>query len=158
MSSEKIEGENTPLAPMTIRQVLSAGLIGLLIGLTVWGLGSVIDQYILKTFFCPEGSCEGTTSWALAIASVIGAALGLFGLVKLRVLRPLLVVLAAMIALWNLPLLIVDAPLWGVVVASMLFYAGMYMLLAWLARLRSIYVVVILFAAVAFATRFILTS
>lgn len=158
MSDENSEGKAALLAPMGTKQLLSAGLIGLAIGLIVWGLGSIIDQYVLQPLFCQDGECAATAAWALAIGSVGGAGLGLFGLVKLRLLRPLLVVLAAMIALWNLPSFLADLPLWGVVVASALLYAAMYMLLAWLARLRSIYVVLSLFVIVVIATRFIFTS
>lgn len=146
------------LAPMEVKQLLGAGFIGLTIGLIVWGLGSVIDQYVLKTLFCQDGACDSIASWAFAISGVTGAGLGLFGLVKLRVLRPLLVIVAAMIALWNLPLLLANLPLWGVIVASALLYAGIYALFAWLARLRSIYVVLTLFVIVIIVARIALTS
>lgn len=158
MSDENSEGKVALLAPMDIKQLLGAGFIGLMIGLIVWGLGSVIDQYVLKTLFCQDGTCDSTESWALAISSIAGAGLGLFGLVKLRVLRPLLVAVAAMIALWNLPLLLANLPLWGVILGSVLLYAGVYTLLAWLARLRSIYVVLTLFVIVIIAARIALTS
>lgn len=158
MSDVKDEVAATPLAPMNIKQLLGAGTIGLLIGLIVWGLGSILDQYILRTLFCQDTECGDTAVWAQAIASVVGAGLALFGLVKLRVLRPLLVVVAGMAALWNLPLLLAELSLFGVIIASALLYGAIYMLLAWLARVRSIYIVLLLFVAIIVAIRFVLTS
>jgi hypothetical protein len=158
MSETKDEGRAAILAPMTIRQLLGAGFIGLLIGLIVWGIGSAVNQYVLQVFFCPDAACTETTPYALAIGSVVGAALGLFGLIKQRVLRPLLVAAAGMAALWNVPPLLEELPVYGVIIAMALLYAGMYALFAWLARLRSIYVVLVLFVILIVAVRLVLTA
>lgn len=146
------------LAPMTSRQLFGAGLIGLMIGLIVWGVGSAVDQYILKVLFCQNAECVATMPYAVAIASIVGAGLGLFGLVKLRVLRPLLIVVASVAALWNLSLHVAELPIYGVILVNGLLYAGIYMLLAWLARLRSMYIVLALFLVIVIVMRFALTS
>jgi len=158
MSDAKEREQVALLAPMNSRQLLGAGLIGLLIGLIVWGVGSAVDQYVLKILFCQSAECADTTPYAVATASAIGAGLGLFGLVKLRVLRPLLVAVAAMAALWNLSLYVAELPIYGVILANVFLYGAMYLLFAWLARLRAIYVVLGLFLVIVVAMRFVLTS
>jgi len=158
MSDLTDEGQAALLAPINSKQLLGAGLIGLLIGLIVWGIGSIVDQYVLKILFCQSTECIETTPYAIAAASIIGAGLGLFGLVKLRVLRPLLVAVAATAALWSLSLHVAELPIYGVILANVVLYGAMYVLFAWLARLRSIYIVLGLFLAIVVVMRFVLTS
>lgn len=158
MSDLTDEGQAALLAPMNSKQLLGAGLIGLLIGLIVWGIGSIVDQYVLKILFCQSTECIETTPYAIAAASIIGAGFGLFGLVKLRVPRPLLVTVAAMAALWSLSLHVAELPIYGVILANVVLYGAMYVLFAWLARLRSIYIVLGLFLAIVVVMRFVLTS
>lgn len=158
MSDVKTEEPAALLAPMTGKQLFGVGLIGLMIGLIVWGIGSVVDQYVLQILFCHNSECADMRPLAGAIGSIIGAVLGLFSLVKLRVVRPLLVVMAAMASLWNLTLGINDLPVYGVMLLTALLYAATYTALTWLARLRSMYIVLILFVVIILATRFALTS
>lgn len=159
MSDVNEEVKVAPLASMSGKQLVGAAAVGLMIGLIVWGIGSIVDQYVLRVIFCQDtqSGCE-TTSYAQAIGAITGAGLGLFGLVKLRVLRPLLVVVAGMIALWNFPTMIGMLPIYGIVVTMALSYAGLYALFAWLARLRSIYAVIVLFAAIIILIRLAITA
>ena len=158
MSDVKKEERAALLAPMNVKQLLGVGLIGLMIGVIVWAISAVVDQYVLQVLFCQNNDCGDMKPIAGAIGAVIGAALGLFSLVKLRVVRPLLVVVAAMAALWNLTLTMNELPIYGIVLATALLYAAIYAVLTWLARLRSMYVVLILFVAIIIAIRFALTS
>lgn len=160
MNDEKDETQATLLAPLRNRQLFGAGFIGLIIGVIVWALGSLVDQYVLQLIFCQDAvnACQETKAYAVAIGAVLGAGLGLFGLVKLRVLRPLLVVAASMAGLWNLTASLGEAPLYGIIISHALLYAGLYMLLTWLARLRSMYVVLLLFIVVVVALHFGLTA
>jgi len=160
MDEERDDAQAAVLAPMTNGQLLGAGLIGLMIGLIVWAIGSLVDQYVLQLLFCSDtaSGCQETKPYALAIGTILGAGFGLFGLVKLRVLRPLLVVVAALAALWNLALSLGDMPLYGIIIAHALLYAGLYMLLAWLARLRAMYVVLLLFVVIVVVIRLAITS
>lgn len=161
MSDVNEEVKTAPLASMSGKQLVGAGVIGLMIGLIVWGVGSIVDQYVLQVLFCQDaqdGNCREVTSYAQAIGAIIGAGFGLFGLVKLRILRPLLVVVAGMVALWNFPMIIGMLPIYGVVIAMALLYAGLYALFAWLARLRSIYAVIVLFAAIIILIRLAVTA
>lgn len=155
MNGTADEGKMALLAPMSIKQLVAAGAIGVMIGLIVWGLGYVVDAYILKVLFCGDqaGVCNETVPYALGLASLVGAGLGLFGLIKLRILRPLLVVLAATAALWGLPNLVATLPWLGVAVACALLYSGVYALFAWIARVRSLWVVVVIFTGIVIAIR-----
>ena len=161
MSDVKEEVKTAPLASMSGKQLVGAAAVGLMIGLIVWGMGSIVDQYVFQVIFCQDtqsGNCHEATSYAQAIGAIIGAGLGLFGLVKLRVLRPLLVVVAGMIALWNFPTMIGMLPIYGVIIATALLYAGLYALFAWLARLRSIYAVIALFTVIIILIRLAITA
>lgn len=133
-------------------------IAGLVLGLLTWGLTWLLERFVLKALFCGDPSaaaCVNITTYAGNIAAVVIAIIGVVALVRLNVFRPLLIVLGGVVSLWGMAawlqnLNMIEQMLWSAVL-----YALLYSLYAWVARIRSAIVVLILFAVVAIATRLI---
>ena len=140
------------------RSIARIAIIGAILGAVAWGLAFVLERFVLRAMFCGDESaaaCVNISAYAGNIAAVIVAIVGVVALVRASVFRPLLIVLGAVISLWGIaawlaPLGIVEQIAWSVVL-----YALAYVLYAWLARIRNVVIVLVLFAIVAFATRVI---
>ncbi len=140
------------------RTIVRVAIIGAILGAVAWGLALVLERFVLRALFCGDESavaCVNISAYAGNIAAVIVAIIGVIALVRAGVFRPLLIVLGAAISLWGLaawlaPLGIVEQIAWSVVL-----YALAYVLYAWIARVRHVVVVLILFVLVVLATRVI---
>ena len=137
---------------MSMRQFLGVILIGLAAGLIVWLLQIVLTNYIFSPILCRDGqssNCGSVENYSIIVASVIGASISLLALVRLNVYRPLLVVLASLISLWGMYALIYDKAnsLWVIsLILFVIIYACTYGLFAWLARIKSLIISVVLIA------------
>jgi hypothetical protein len=146
--------------PATIIPMLKSDLIGILLlgaaaGLVVLGLGIVFNRFIFDVYFCQGDvttECTNARNYSAAIASVIAAIAAMGGLVRLRVYRPLLVVIASMVSLWGV-VQVVWSLYWliAVLVVAVL-YALAFGLYSWVARIRefwiSLLVIIVLVVAV----------
>jgi hypothetical protein len=143
---------------MTNRGLLSVLALGGIVGLFVWGAGLVLNRYLFDVVFCQNGignQCAYATSYAEGAAIVIGSILALFGLIRLNVYRPLLVVLASAISLWGIAVMAWGmAWYWGALIAAVMYLLA-YGLFAWVARIRmfliALVATVVLVAAVRLA-------
>ncbi len=143
---------------MTNRGLLSVLALGGIVGLFVWGAGLVLNRYLFDVVFCQNGignQCAYATSYAEGAAIVIGSILALFGLIRLNVYRPLLVVLASAISLWGIGVMAWGmAWYWGALIAAVMYLLA-YSLFAWVARIRmfliALVATVVLVAAVRLA-------
>jgi hypothetical protein len=102
--------------------------------------------------------CQDAPQYAAMTASLLAAAVGIFALVKLQVFRPLLVGLASVIGLWGL-MNVMTTLSWQI--SALLFvglFAVSYLLFAWVARLRSFGLSVIIMVVLVVAVRFVLNS
>jgi hypothetical protein len=131
--------ESPMLVVMNYRKLLYVAVVGLATGLIIWGLTMLLDMYIYKALLCANESaqqCLSSTRYATTTATILGAAAGLFGLVRLYVFRPLLVVAAAVIALWGV-LAVVSPLVWySALPTVMILYGIAFAAFAWLARMR----------------------
>jgi hypothetical protein len=156
MSDVREEDKQLLFTPMDASRLIGVLLLGAVVGLLVWGLSLTIDRYILTPTLCQAGQiaqCVNTTVYAEDIAAVIGAAVGLFFLVRLQVYRPLLVVIAVATSLWGILGQVALLPWYGVGLAVVALYAFAYGLFAWVARFRSFWMVVILYVVLVAAVR-----
>lgn len=133
-----------PLLLMTARDGLRIVVAGIIIGLVTIALYYVLEKYVFTPILCGEGTnlsgrCESKDLFASALATIIGAMGGLFAMVNQRVFRPLLVVLLVTVGLWNLPLLLVSLPWWGVVLGAGVAFGLAYAAFAWLVQLRNLF-------------------
>jgi hypothetical protein len=109
----------------------------------------------LGPVMCGSGlnSCSGAIDMAGAIATVLGGVVGLLGLVRLSVYRPLLIVLAAAACLWGLSSWVGNLAWFEALSWSVLLYGFAYTAFAWLVRPRPFVPVVIIVIVVVFLAR-----
>lgn len=161
MSGADNEEKPTFLMPMSGARLLQVITLGAVVGLTVWALTLFLDTYVFQALLCrgsQTSQCGSTLQYAGASASIIGAGIGLFFLVRIQIFRPLLVALASLCSLWGLAS-ITEQVQWYVIGLS---FVGLYLLTytaySWIARIRLFWLVVLLLIIMITAVRLILNG
>jgi len=126
-----------------VRTLLAGVGVGVVVSLLVY----LLEQFVFAPLLCGQngsGSCVNVTAYSSAVAMLVGALAGLVSMTTLQVYRPLLIVLAATISLWGYYTLVVGMTwYWMLLVAAILFGLA-YALFAWLARIRSFIVALVI--------------
>lgn len=109
-------------------------------GLVTWALATALDKWVIASVFCSEATanlsmCASSASLGGATATVLVGVMMVPFLVMLGVRRPLLVVVAATIALWEVPQWLSGSWLLAAGMAVVT-YAAVYTALVWLNRIR----------------------
>lgn len=139
------ESKFIDLQPSTMVQV---ALLGVMLGAVSWVLALLADKFLLTPMACSSESTTGICLNSEVIAGngvlVIMGIIGVLGLVRLGVYRPMLVALAAAISLWGVTGW-VDGLQWyeGLFWMAAL-YALVYLVFTWLARPRMFLMAIIL--------------
>lgn len=149
--------DTTPsLIDLNQQAILQVALLGAGLGLFSWVVTMLVRQIIFVPLFCGDpanGACVEATGGAGVVALIITAIVGLLGLVRLAIYRPLLVSLATAISLWSLGSWI-SGMFWLEAIAwSVILYALSYVLFTWLVRPRSFVLAVGLTVAVVLLAR-----
>jgi hypothetical protein len=113
-------------------------LVGAGIGVLQWVIAALLGGFVIDQLLCRSSitvaSCAQSSIVAGDVATIIVGVIGLVVLVRMRVLRPLVVVVASAILLWGLPVM-TSGLAWGEVVFwSALTYGLAYSVFAWLSR------------------------
>jgi hypothetical protein len=161
MADNQNDDIQTSLVVMSIKKLLFIIAIGILAGAIIWGLAYLLDTYVYKAILCngkDAVQCISSSRYATTTAVIIGAAVGLFGLVRLHVFRPLLIVISTLVSLWGLISLATsfDWYIQAIVVAAM--YGFAFGVFGWLARIRRFYIALVAIVVVVVVTRLILNS
>jgi len=122
------------------QQLVQIALLGLGVGAALWLVTLLVRHVVFAPLFCGDptnGLCVGATANAGAFATIIAAIVGLLGLVRMSVYRPLLIVIAVAISIWGLSTWVADLPWFEGLAWSVLLYAVGYVAFAWLVRPRS---------------------
>lgn len=141
------------LRPQTLVQV---ALLGAGLGLLSWLMTIVVRQVIFVPLFCGDptnAACVGATGSAGVLALIVTGIVGLLGLVRLGVYRPLLVALAAAVSLWGIALWTGGLQWFEAAAWSVVLYALVYAVYAWLVRPRSFAFALVLVIVVAVLSR-----
>lgn len=151
----------TPVVATYSREVVSAAIAGAVVGAVTVVAYMLLNRYVFGSVMCRAGadaSCANAPSYAMAVSLVIGAVTGLVALVQARIFRPLLVVLATVISFWGLQSLVGGMVwYWAVVIGAVLF-ALAFLAFAWIARIRSFVLAVIVAIVLVLAIRLTLVS
>ena len=153
-------GETSLLFTVGFRDIAQTFIVGAVVGLLVWGLSVILHQYVFAPIMCHTSSakCADSSGFSLVSAQIIAAITGLVALIRLRIYRPLLVVLAASLALWDaLNVLPYDTE-WMIALSSVIIFAIGYTLFMMLARIRSLVFAGIIMLIVLIAVRLALVS
>lgn len=123
---------------MSLRTFVHLALVGMAVGVLTWLVAVGINRFMLVPMFCGNVAnaalCAQGTVIAAAMSGVLVGIMAVPVLAMLRVRRPLLVVVAVFIALWQLDVWSM-APLWAML-WSAIAYGLMYLALLWLNRIR----------------------
>lgn len=144
------------------RSVFGAALTGLFVGVVGWLVSMAIQAWIIEPIFCrsPQTfnvcSSGGTIAWTTAL--IIVSIVGLFSLVRTSVFRPLLVVLATLIALWGVSAWLGPLPWWQALLWHGVLFALAYSLFAWIARIQSFLLSLIITIALIIIARFVVLN
>ena len=148
----------SPLVAMSIPDVLRAFAVGSLVGVVSTGLFYALDQFIFGAALCRAGveGCASAPVYSGIIATVVGIIVGIIALAKSGIYRPLPAAIAASVAMWGVFALLGNVVwYWGLVIGAVLFGLA-YMLFAWLSRIRSFIISIIVLVAVAVLIRFVI--
>ena len=148
----------SPFITMTPRELVGIGLTGAIVGLVVSVLMYLFTTYVFGAVLCREqgNDCTNAPFYSMIVSMVIGDLAGLAMLARQRIYRPLLIVIAVIIALWGFHTIIAGMVWWLAGIAAAIVFALAYMLFAWLARLRNFIIAIVLTIVVIVAVRFLL--
>lgn len=128
------------LVPMTWRELARIGAIGAVIGALSVGLYVLFYTYIFQAVLCRDQAntaCGQAATYAAITTAFIASFVAVVVLAHIRVYRPLLIILAAILALWGIQSIVVVLP-WYWALAGMIAVGALaYSLFAWIARIRS---------------------
>lgn len=167
MSSERIYDESAVTVPvsqivgMVPGDLIRTALTGVGVGLLTAAAMFLLNKFIFSAVLCRPQSvsdCSQAPFYAMIVAIVIGAIAGLVALAQMRLYRPLLVVLAATIALWGVNTLVAPfAWYWALLIVAVLFGLA-YSLFAWIARIRNFVMALVVTVVVVVLVRFLLVA
>lgn len=151
--------DQTVLIPMTLRQLFRIIVTGAIIGAITWLLTTLLDLYVFRGIVCrgtESMQCAASLQYANISASILAGGVGLFLLARFQIFRALLVVIAATASLWGVVALLYSVGWQVVLPASILLTMVAYGLFAWIARLRSFVLALIIMIVLVAMTRFVL--
>lgn len=130
--------------------------IGAVTGALVWLLTLLLTRFVIQPIVCDMlRVCGDTVAISGNVAAILGAVFGLTALIRWRARRPLLVVVAAVIALWGMAPWLYGLGWLESLTYSALLYALTYGVLYWLVRMRNLFVAGPLVILIAVAVRLI---
>ena len=128
------------LVPMTWRELARIGAIGAVMGALSVGLYVLFHTYIFQAVLCRDQAntaCGQAATYAAITTAFIASFVAVVVLAHIRVYRPLLIILAAILALWGIQSIVAVLP-WYWALAGMIAVGALaYSLFAWIARIRS---------------------
>ena len=166
-SRERVVAENIAETPSVVptysRDFVTTLVAGALIGVVVAAAYYLLNTFVFSAVLCRNtvnaaADCTSAPVYSMTIALVISVFVGLLALVQARIYRPLLIVLATAVAFWGMQSLLGHmAWYWGLLLTAGLF-AVAYLAFAWLARIRSFGIAVIVSVIVVVLVRLALNS
>lgn len=120
---------------------LSTLYVGAVLGLTWWVLTIILRRYVVEPVACHDlataSVCTGAFNVAGSIAAVAVAVLGAYILVRLWQARPIVIIAASLVVLWDLGGLLNGLVWWETLVWSIGLYALVYWLFSLTVRFKS---------------------
>lgn len=159
MTEESQADTPTPIVTMYRDDVVRVLVLGIIAGVFVWLLALLLHRYVFDVYLCQNGTreqCGSAKDYAVAVASFVAAIPALGALVRMRVYRPLLVVLASGISVWGVTQVGLNFG-WLTGLAMVAVMHGLaFGAYAWLARIRNFWIALAAIVVVVIITRLIL--
>ena len=137
------------LIEMPQNQVIQAVLLGVGMGFVAWLAGLIVRHIVLVPLFCGDPAsivCVNQVDVAANIAAIVVVFIGMMGLVRLSMYRPLIIVLATAVSLWGIGTWTAHLTWYEALAWFVLLYALCYLAFAWLVRPRSFAPMIVLVA------------
>lgn len=161
MEQTTIKPVETPVVMQSWRKILPTLLAGVIAGLVTWLATFLLSEYVLGPIACRVGSslinCSDATIVSSDIALVIGGFAALAIMVRQRVLRPLLVVLGAVISLWGIGAWLSEDAWYVALPLTVLLSAVLYAVFAWFGELRRFWVALVVTILLVVVFRFLVS-
>ena len=164
-SSDRVVSEEinhvSPIVPTYGYEIARTLTIGAGVGLLVAGASILLERYVFAAVLCRAGTdatCSQAPDYAMIVAMIIGAIVGLLALIQARVFRPLLIVLAVVVSLWGLSALVLNYTWYWQLLVTAGIFAGTYLLYSWITRIRSFLVASIITIILVVLMRYIIMS
>lgn len=151
----------SPFVTMMPRDFVGAVIGGAVAGLIVAAVALLMNRFVFGAVLCREGAateCAQAPLYAVIVAVVVGSIAGTVALARLRVFRPLLVVLATVIALWSMHFWFFEVAWYWALIISAFIYALAYGVFTWIARIRSFILALVVVVVLVVALRLLLQS
>lgn len=156
------ENSSRPYIASDGRSLIGTSVSGLVVGMAGWLASLAIQQWIIDPVFCRSSQtatiCANGDAVAWTIAMIVVSIFGLLSMVRWNVFRPLLVALAALIALWGVHGWLAPLEWWQ----AMLWHGGLfmfaYLLFAWVARINAFVIALILTILLIILARLVVIS
>lgn len=143
--------QKTPVLGLHLSDLWRVLAAGAGVGFAIWLIGSLLERFVFGPVLCrpiAPGECHLAPVYSMVASMIIANILGLITLIRLRLYRPLLVILAAAIALWPLASVMTGSAWYVALLAFVVLWALAYGLFGWIARTKS-FVLAIALTAVA---------
>ncbi|HEY8885881.1 MAG TPA: hypothetical protein VIM31_00045 [Candidatus Microsaccharimonas sp.] len=123
-------------------------VLGAVTGIIFWLLTIIVARYIVDPLVCGRlfnaTLCVDSTPLAGNIAAILAAVVGVISMVRIGAARPIVIAVASAALLWDLGMW-TDGLFWLEAVAwSIILYAAVYALFAWITRYASLWVTIAL--------------
>jgi hypothetical protein len=135
-------------------------LTGVAIGALYFILTALVGHFVIEALYCGASfnaaNCSNSISLSGNIATILVGTIGLGVMVSLRIVRPIIVAIAAGVSLWGLSVWTVGLG-WGeIVVLSSILYGLSYVVFAWICRYNETIPVIIVSILIAVMARIVI--
>lgn len=134
-------------------------LTGVTIGVLYVGLSALISHFVIDPLYCKatlnSTVCINSESIGGNIATILSALVALALFVRLRVFRPIVIVIAGAILLWGLSSWTAGLSAIEIVASSAILYGLCYILMSWICRYQRTALVLVAVALIVAGSRFI---
>lgn len=154
--------EDEQLSSYSLRTWGRVILFGAIVGALYWLLAWAIGRFIVEPLTCRQlvdaASCVDATAVAGKIATVVAAAVAIFGMVRFGVVRPIIIAVASAFVLWSLSSYTLGLHGLESFAWSVGLYAITYALFGWIARAAGAVIAVVFAVLVAVIVRIALVQ
>lgn len=158
---EPVEARVSSLVPMTGKELVSSIVIGASVGVLIAILYHLLNEFVFGAILCrPQsiGDCSRAPGFSMTVALIIASIGGVAGLARIRIYRPLLIVLASAISLWGLHSVLVDMVWYWTILVYMVLFGLVYGLFSWVARIRNLILTIVAVVVLVVLIRWVLVA
>ena len=151
----------SPIVSMPIRELIATIAVGVGVGLLIALVSYLMNTFVFGVVLCrPQSNveCAQAPHYAAIVAMIVGAIAGVVALARLRVYRPLLIVIAATVALWGMSAMLTGIAWYWSVAALAVIFGLAYGLFSWASRLRSFILAIVVIVVLVVAIRYMLVT